>query len=466
MQACARSLVETRGKGVRRRYGSASESTTKQWPRFYPKNIENLQTTAYCHKLAVGFAATILTELSDPKKATHEYLSVVGGKYSQAELSAEEIEKSLNVRASNDPCEEVFSTFTENLQMYGRIGLDNAAAMGQTRFNNDFGRNANTLVSGRKSKKSEEETTRGIGGFHLLSEPLQDSLIAVAKKHRKRDRETFSALCRKQRAAAAEKAKVAYEKKVAKAGEAFIGASYLWQQYHSPRCWKTVEQARDEFKKLKTKKDKLKFVKDQILMRYLGLGWVEAHHPWSKNGNPFTPEQLLEHLVTVVIPLQQIKEVPDHPPYDLPSRPDMVQLGTKAADLAKLDESKADKETEARAKAMERREELESEGFGDQLSELQEANCPIEAIKSGRFNIDMLFIYGEGELSWCQGVVTKVLKETRTVLKVEVKWNKDCVRTGEMDKTIHQLKLSKWNSETHEYGTWRADLRHMIRTSF
>ena len=189
----------------------------------------------------------------------------------------------LTNRASNDPYEEVFSTFTKSLEMYGRIGLDNAAAMGQTRFNNDFGRNANKLVSGRKSKKAEDET-RGIGGFHLLSEPMQNSLIAAAKKHRRRDRETFSTLCRQQRAAAAEKAKVAYDKKIAKAGDAFIGATYLYQQYHSSRCWKTVKQAWDELKKLRTKKDKLKFVKDQILMRYLGLGWVEAHHPWRKTG--------------------------------------------------------------------------------------------------------------------------------------------------------------------------------------
>ena len=168
-------------------------------------------------------------------------------------------------------------------------------------------------------------------------------------------------------------------------------------------------------------------------------------------------------LLCVFLLLQQTKQVPDHPPYDLPSRPDIVQLGTKAADLAKVDELKVDKEREAREKAMDRREELESQGFGDQLSELQETSCPIEAIKSGRFKIDMLFIYGEGELSWCQGVVTKVLKETSTVLKVEVKWSKDCVRTGEMNKTIHQLKVSKWNSETYEYGTWRADLRHMIQ---
>jgi hypothetical protein len=62
-----------------------------------------------------------------------------------------------------------------------------------------------------------------------------------------------------------------------------ITISYFHQKYFSPRCWKTVQQALDEFGNLTSKTYKLEYVKEQILIRYLGLGWEEAHHLWSKN---------------------------------------------------------------------------------------------------------------------------------------------------------------------------------------
>ncbi len=33
-------------------------------------------------------------------------------------------------------------------------------------------------------------------------------------------------------------------------------------------------------------------IKEQLLMRSLGLGWNEAYHAWSKDGIPYTSYQL------------------------------------------------------------------------------------------------------------------------------------------------------------------------------
>jgi hypothetical protein len=65
-----------------------------------------------------------------------------------------------------------------------------------------------------------------------------------------------------------------------------VNMSYLHQQYFSPRCWKTVQQALDEFENLTSKKDRIECMKEQILTRYLGLGWEEAHHLWLKKQTP------------------------------------------------------------------------------------------------------------------------------------------------------------------------------------
>ncbi len=150
-------------------------------------------------------------------------------------------------------------------------------------------------------------------------------------------RKQFTASLRKQHAAHAEKAANAIAMKLKSTEKDLINSSYLYQKYFSPRCWKTVCQASDEFKKLTSKKDMIECVKEQILIRYLGFGWEEAHHPWWKNKHQYTALELLKHLCEVVIPLQDVKEVPSQAPIKLPARPDSFTLGTKLADLIELD---------------------------------------------------------------------------------------------------------------------------------
>ena len=41
---------------------------------FWPQRMENHQTTEFCWELSVGVATTLLTELTDPKKSTHNYI--------------------------------------------------------------------------------------------------------------------------------------------------------------------------------------------------------------------------------------------------------------------------------------------------------------------------------------------------------------------------------------------------------
>ncbi len=94
--------------------------------------------------------------------------------------------------------------------------------------------------------------------------------------------------------------------------------SYLWQKYDSPRCCKTAKEAFDVFNDLNSKSTKLQFVKEQILLRYLGLGWTKAYHPLLKNKYVYSPSELMEHFVKVVLPLQNTEVVPEAPLMNLP----------------------------------------------------------------------------------------------------------------------------------------------------
>ena len=69
-----------------------------------------------------------------------------------------------------------------------------------------------------------------------------------------------------------EKAKFARDKKLNAAEKQLIGASYLHQQYDSPRCCRTSKQSFDIYNALTTKTAKMKFVKEQIQIQSIGLG--------------------------------------------------------------------------------------------------------------------------------------------------------------------------------------------------
>ncbi len=236
---------------------------------FFPQKMENRQTTEFCKELAVGVATTLLTESTNPKKSTHNYTN--NGLLAFNNLSAAEKEVSLGMRANNDPSEGNFATFTEVLCNSGQISIDSAAGIGQARYNKDLDCNHGCFVTRGRNRSRDQSTETG--AFHALPEKLQDLLLAVGKKNGNKSRKQFTESLRRQRAACAEKAANAIAMKLKSTKKHQINISYLYQIYFSPcSCWKTVQQALDEFKKLSSKKDKTECMKEQILIWYLGLG--------------------------------------------------------------------------------------------------------------------------------------------------------------------------------------------------
>ena len=61
--------------------------------------------------------------------------------------------------------------------------------------------------------------------------------------------------------------------------------------------------------------------------------------------------------------------------------------------------------------------------------------------------------------------VSKLIKEDRYYIVIEIKWDDKFVRRGESGKTKETLKISDWNPETHVNRSWRQDLHHMVKTA-
>jgi hypothetical protein len=145
------------------------------------------------------------------------------------------------------------------------------------------------------------------------------------------------------------------------------------------------------FNRLNSQSTKLLFVKEQILIWYDGLGWAKAYHPWSKNKYVFSPSELMEHFVKVVLSLQDTEIVPDAPSMNLPGLSTLPTLGTVAHNITTLEEQNNNAGLQPRIKAMLEQERMEDDEIGDELMEmLKRAGALSSAIwDSQSLNVDV-----------------------------------------------------------------------------
>jgi hypothetical protein len=108
-------------------------------------------------------------------------------------------------------------------------------------------------------------------------------MVVTSKRKAPESQQKFRESLQMQYECRFEKKQTARNKKVEGEMAQVMANSYLWQKYDSPRCCKLAKDSFDLFDLLGSKLAKLQFVKEQILIRYLGLGWEKAYHPWTRN---------------------------------------------------------------------------------------------------------------------------------------------------------------------------------------
>ena len=250
------------------------------------------------------------------------------------------------------------------------------------------------------------------------------------------------------------------EKKLQDCKEENIVAIYFFEQFHSPRCWKTVAQARKKYNEMTA--NKLEAVKEQILIRYLGLGIKEAHHPWSKGQHTYTADELLDHLMKKVIPLEsELKrgKLPTEALMNFPPPPEQMNLGTTSElgeNLFMIDEEQRQKAIDEANEEIEKRE---ARGEGDMLEQKQDIVAPkIDGnLVKKKFKIEMMFEQmgndGEKEMDWYYGVVVDIVNAKKRV--VEIEWDDACLHEGDGKTTKQKLNVKMWNTKKPKAGAWR-----------
>ena len=214
---------------------------------FRPSDQDNKESTALLEDLAVVAAEAWIGELMDPTKGTWQFMSNSEGQYSYEHSSDASKEAMLGVVAVNDLAESSFAGVTAQVEVYGRIGMANAAAI------SDMARNG---FLSRPSCNQDLESGEGHGLFHRLCEGLKITAVMAAVDMAPQTRESNNAALELQRKAKRKRDELAKEEGLEKATDEYIECLIFHRMWLSDRCWKTVAEVRSGIKALRYKKDK------------------------------------------------------------------------------------------------------------------------------------------------------------------------------------------------------------------
>ena len=443
---------------------------------FSPRLDTNRETNSFAEIIGRVAAEAMLSELRDPHKVTSKYLSSLDGERSWKNTPLDIHRALLGKYGVNDPAERAFGSGTNQLQVYGRIALPSAFAMGQMKTNGDLARNLNI------GKKNQDEAKDGF--FHSLSDDpvladkLKTSLLVMCLEESPITTAANKAALEKQRKARLHREELTKRLCLEKATLQQIAILTYYEMYHEECCWRTAKDVSDGLKSLKTKTSKLHAVKENISIRVVGFGWQQFHHQWSKNGVDYTIDELAKHLKHIICEEKKLG-IPVKPPIEMPLLREMPKLGQLTADAKALHEKLESESQDFVVATRDRRRELESEGMGDRHQEFQPHMMPdLYTLARKKKRIDMYCKYdtiqqdgtGETVMRWCQGEVRKVSDGksmykpgTRQKFKageaVMVLWDPIPEIDEPSQEYAVRLLPTKWNPKNVSENAWRLDVK-------
>lgn len=443
---------------------------------FNPTQESNCETDSFAIELGIVAAKSMLEELRHPHKVTSKYLSSIDGVCSWKHTSHDVHISLLGKWAVNDPAERSFGAGTRELQVYGRIDLSSAFAMGQAKINGDFGRKLNI------GKKARKETSDGflykISDDPELADKLRTSLFIMAMEDIPATKLANSEALADQRQAKQRKQELAKEQCYAKASDKQLDILCYFEKYSMRACLRTVEEVDECLKNLRSKAAKLSSLKENINIRVIGFGWKQFHTPWSKNGVEFTPSKLASHL-KIILNAESELGIPEVPPIELPQLKELPHLGEVTADVKALCQNLNSESDAFVLRTRDLRRDRESRGEGDRYQDYQPLNMPsVDELLNERSRIDMYCSYdvtnddgtNEKVFRWCQGEVCGVSDgknmykpQSRRRYKageaVMVLWDP----IPELDEPAQEYPVrllpSKWNPKNPCEDGWRLDIR-------
>ena len=194
------------------------------------------------------------------------------------------------------------------------------------------------------------------------------------------------------------------------------------------------------------------------MIRYLGLGLEEAYHPWSENGYTFTAQELLDHFINVVLPLEKTSDLPTEAPTTAPPLPTLQAVGTISQLALEKEQTSREEDEKFKVDAKAKLDLRQEQGIMDIWSELQQTIAPT-AKELKNMVVEVAFEYpGEDGticLDWYHVTVEKVVNEKKCLAKI--KWHAETLAENDVKVSVQQLTPSPFcfNPKKLRKNTWR-----------
>ena len=358
--------------------------------------------------------------------------------------------------------------------------MEHYSGMAQQMSSHDF-EMAPSIASDRRKRKHEDKGEELIrDGFYYsgLNERLRESLILFARKMcmhagKESDRDLLA-----QEEARAERREQKAQEALKQAISKYAYAVELFSSWQAQGA--QTQREVEAFLRGKPEVQKLEFLRKQIEMRVIGLGWEQFATSWSSSAdnNIGTVSHLQLLLVEKILPyetnLRNKNELPDvAEPTQGKKALVLKKLGTTDEDFVEI-ESKVHLSSDEIQKLIdaEMQRRVES-GIQDEVEYVQPLQAPkfTQALVGKRLEICWrYFLNGEPQLIWtpvrvarvADGLTDKTSSRARKILPAGmllIAWDADADHEEHAGEKWMALLPAKWNQKK-VYG-WRYDPREL-----
>ena len=305
-QRMARTVKSPDGKSKHRLYERVLAEARS------PEGKGNKQASATTVALAEKMSTAALTAMHDSKRAIADKLTSQDGMNTPAKQQKMH-KATAGAHVANDRVESIFGSYDYVGHIFRGTSVENLSGLAQQMRNHDFERAPNVIK--RKRTDADDAPPPIAGFFHRLpSDRLRQSLVSFARHEAPRARKAAqfdlaehdnAKLARRE-----ERVVLLLNKAVedyAYSKELFIA----WGGKHSARDMAEVNR----FLSAKPESQQLEYLRKQIEMRVLALGWTQYATRWSNNkdskvGTVEHLKALLKEILTEEVTARRLKELP------------------------------------------------------------------------------------------------------------------------------------------------------------
>lgn len=348
-----------------------------------PEDETNRRTTAKTVEYLQIQAAAALEKLYDPKLAIADKLSSQRGANSVA-LQAKAHADLKGCNATNDQmAESVFGAWKLERRRNPGISVRRSSGLAQARISKSLAhpdavqhRRARISSTAQQLRKKRRPSVM-LGFFHSLPESEQVALVEMCRVERPAqrvlDRMDEAELDSYRRAVRKSNSALELEALI----KNFAFALSFFDRYVR-RGVKSIEDARVQMAGLSSDQLRLDFLREQIEMRVIGLGWIEFKTQWSsgKDDNVGSIADLIAQLTDILLEESE-RPIPEAAPAPIMSRKTFKELGTPTAQAQSMSDQRLSLSAEQLlAAAQKKRAELQVQGELDTVGDIQPPQPP------------------------------------------------------------------------------------------